>query len=148
MKRDSLRWQIPLLFIAVLVGYFAVFQFIEHRRVVKGPWTVTFTSEPAAPTLVVNQSTLGIRDVRITFAEEHTTTNAPQVLQFSEGRPVPFDVPFGKCVFLDPLFLPGTVAFEMFGHEIQLMPHGLTIDKVERLWHSGETVELRRPAKP
>ena len=75
-------------------------------------------------------------------------TNVTQTLEFSQARAVPFDVPFGKCVFLDPLFLPGTVTFEMFGHEIQLLPRVLTIDKVEHPWRNGETIRLHEPLTP
>jgi hypothetical protein len=46
-------------------------------------------------------------------------------------------VPFGKCVFLDTTFLPGTVVLDLFGHEVQLLPRVLTIDHVEHAWHSG-----------
>ena|SRR5438093_946072 len=148
MKRGGIGRQILWVFIAAVIGYAAVFGFIEHRRVVKGPWRVTFTNESGAPALIVNQPALAIHDVRTLFSGEPAPTNAPQTLAFAEGRPVPFDVPFGQCVFLDAIFLPGTVAFEMFGHEIQLMPHTLTVDKVPRPWRSGETIALNQPEKP
>ncbi len=128
----------------------AVFYWVEHRRVAKGPWVVTFTTESDTPALVVNQHKLGIRDVRITFSGERTTTNTATILEFSQVRPVPFAVPFGQCIFLDPLFLPGTVVLDVFGHEVQLMPRVLTIDKVERPWRTGEEIKLQalpRPAK-
>src|ERR1051326_6731497 len=148
MKRGSIGWQILLVLVAAVIGYALLFRFIEHRRVVKGPWQVTFTVDSGAPALVVNQPVLAIRDVRIRFADEAAPTTAPQTLASAEGRPVPFEVPFGRCVFLDTIFQPGTVAFEMFGHEIQLMPHTLTIDKQARPWHSGETITLTKPEKP
>jgi hypothetical protein len=53
-------------------------------------------------------------------------------------------VPFGQCVFQDAQTLPGTVVFELFGHEIQLLPRVLTIDRVEHPWHSGETITLSK----
>lgn len=143
MKRDHFLWRAILGFALILIGYLAVFKWIEHRRVVKGPWVVTFAAESGVPVLIVNQHKLDIHDVRITFPDERAATNAAQALKFSQARAVPFDVPFGKCVFLDPMFLPGTVALEMFGHEIQLLPRALTIDKAERPWRNGETIELR-----
>src|ERR1051325_5879601 len=146
MKRGGIGRQIILVFTVVLIGYAAIFAFIQHRRVVKGPWAVNFTDESGAPVLIVNQPALGIRDVRIRFPDEQAPINAPQTMEFSQGRPVPFDVPYGKCVFLDAIFLPGTVAFEMFGHEIQLMPRTLTIDKAARPWRIGDRIELRKVA--
>jgi len=44
---------------------------------------------------------------------------------------------------MDTTFQPGTVVFTNFGHEIQLLPRVLTIDKVERPWQSGTTIDLR-----
>jgi hypothetical protein len=57
---------------------------------------------------------------------------------------VPFDVPFGKCVFMDTTFLPGTLAFELFGHEIQLIPRVLTIDKQEQPWRSNVIIPVTK----
>ena len=120
-----------------------VFGWIEHRRVVKGPWVVSFAPGNESPVIFLNQSALGIRDVRIIFREATAQTNSVQVIEFSQARAVPFDVPLGQCVFQDTSFLPGTVTFEMFGHQIQLMPRVLTIDGVERPWRSVERIELR-----
>ena len=143
MKRPRFGLQLLLVFAAVLVGYALVYEWIEHRRVVKGPWVVTCASESGVPVLTVNQSTLSIRNVRILFPGHGALSNATQTLEFSQARPWPYAVPFGRCVFMDTTFLPGTIALEMFGHEIQLPPRVLTIDKVERPWHSGETIELK-----
>ena len=143
MKRSSLGLQVLLVFAAALVGYVVVYGWIEHRRVVKGPWVVTCANESGVPAITVNQSTLGIRDVRIVFSGGRAASNATQTIEFSQARPWPYDVPFGRCVFMDTTFLPGTIALEMFGHEIQLLPRVLTIDKLERPWRSGETIELK-----
>lgn len=145
-KRGHVLRRIIPVFTLVLIGYVAVFYWVEHRRVAKGPWVVTFTTEADRPALVVNQHQLGIRDVRITFSAERTTTNTAQRLEFAQVRPVPFAVPFGRCIFLDPLFLPGTVVLDVFGHEVQLMPRVLTIDKVERPWKNGDNIQL--PSAP
>jgi len=37
---------------------------------------------------------------------------------------------------MDTTFLPGTVAFQLFGHEIELLPRVLIIDHEEHPWHS------------
>ena len=143
MKRGKLLWQLVRVFVVALVVYAVVFGWIEHRRVVKGPWVVSFAPGNESPVIFLNQSALGIRDVRIIFREATAQTNSVQVIEFSQARAVPFDVPLGQCVFQDTTFLPGTVTFEMFGHQIQLMPRVLTIDKAERPWRSGEVIELR-----
>lgn len=143
MKREHFLRNLVLLFLVTLAAYALVFGWIGHRRVAKGPWVVTFTTEAGIPTVIVNQPALDIRDVRIAFPDEPPATNSTAQMEFSQARPVPFVVPFGKCVFLDPLFLPGTVALQLFNHEIQLLPRVLTIDRVERPWQSGERIELR-----
>ncbi len=53
--------------------------------------------------------------------------------------------------FMDTTSLPGTVVLKLFGHEIQLMPRVLTVDKKERPWRSEETLALpgtNRPGRP
>lgn len=131
-----------LALVLALVAYGAGFGYVQHRRVAKGPWEVVFTCERGHPVLSVNQSKLGIADVQLVFSAEASSTNLNQKICFGQARPVPFELPFGKCVFQDTLFLPGTVALEAFGHQIQLMPRVLTIDRVERAWRSGETILL------
>ena len=143
MKPRSLGVQVLLVFVAALLGYVLVYRWIEHRRVFKGPWVVTCTGETNTPNLVINQAALGIRDVRIVFSGSPVTNPAVQTVEFSQARPWPYAVPFGRCVFMDTTFLPGTIALEMFGHEIQLLPRVLTIDSAERPWRSGEVIELK-----
>jgi len=148
MKRPAVAGKLLILSALVLIAYAASYAFIQHRRVAKGPWEVTFTREADAPILVVNQIRLGIANVRFVFADAQASMDVAQTLRFAEARPVPFELPFGKCLFLDPLFLPGTVVFEMFGHEIQLLPRVLTIDRVEHPWHSDATINLTATNQP
>jgi len=143
MKRSRLGHQLLLGFAVALISYASLYGWIEHRRVIKGPWVVTFASASGVPVLLVNQATLGITNLEIVFPGAPAATNAPQIVAFSQARPWPYAVPFGRCVFMDTTFLPGTIAFEIFGHEIQILPRVLTIDKMERPWRSGETIELK-----
>jgi hypothetical protein len=43
---------------------------------------------------------------------------------------------------MDTTFLPGTVTFELFGHEIELLPRVLMIDHEERPWLSNHPITL------
>ena len=45
-----------------------------------------------------------------------------------------FVVPFGECIYQDLMFLPGVVTMNLLGHEIELMPRTLVIDKKEIPW--------------
>jgi hypothetical protein len=148
MKRGNFGISLVLLFVAVLAGYVLVYNWMQHRRVAKGPWVVTFASDTNGASLTLRQTALGVRDIHIVFTNAPIATNFSETLEFATPRGIPFDVPFGECVFFDARFLPGTVVLNTFGHEIQMLPRVLTIDDVERPWTSGETIALRAgPAK-
>ena len=142
MKSAPIWKQIVAVFLCALVGYLAVFYWIEHQRRKEGPWVTTFTAVDGLPAIVVNHPKLQLTNITIAFVDALAPTNLPQTVAFEHGRPAPFDLPFGKCVFIDALYMPGTAVCEIFGHEIQLMPRVLTIDKVERPWRSGEKILL------
>jgi hypothetical protein len=130
-------------FFVALTLYFVTYTAIEHRRNRNGPWEVTFTNDVAgAPALRIDQPRLAITNVLIVFTNAPIATNAATVTAFERPRPVPFDVPYGRCIFMDTTFLPGTIVFEMFGHEVQLIPRVLTIDKQEQPWRVDEEIAL------
>ncbi len=122
--------------------YIAFFSWMEHRRYKNGPWEVTFTGVDNTPALLIHHAKFGLTNITILFQGGTLTSNLPQTVRFQHGQVAPLDLPFGKCVFLDTLFLPGTVACEMFGHQIQFMPRTLTIDHVEHPWTSDEKILL------
>ncbi len=142
MKSDLPVKQMILVFALAAIAYFAIFAFIENRRTRNGPWSVTFASDASGvATVTVNEPNLKISNFRITFpAQSIPITNT--ALLFQPPKPVPFDIPFGKCIFEDTTFQPGTVVLELFGHEIQLMPRVLTIDKKEIPWQSDFVVSI------
>lgn len=147
MNPKSIWKQIALVGVVALIGYIVVFNWVERRRFVKGPWRLTFSQTNDSPMLIINQSTLGVANVALLFSGVAMTTNVNETVAFGQGRAVPFDLPFGKCVFLDPLFLPGSVACEIYGHQIQIMPRVLTIDGIEHPWISAGVISLtNRPA--
>ena len=130
-------------FAIALILYATFYSFIENRRTRQGPWRVGFDVEGGIPSLVVNEPQLGLANVKITFpGEAISTTNS--TLVFLQPRDVPFDVPFGKCVFEDTTFQPGTVVFNLFGHEVQLMPRVLTIDHQEYAWQSDKNFAVNK----
>jgi len=150
MTRDNPAKHFILAFVIALVGYLLVYQFIENRRTRKGPWQVSFTSNSAGtPAMVINQTALNISNVQIQFPggiTNHefliTIYQSPITFLFDQPKPVPYDVPFGKCVFMDTTFQPGTLTFQLFGHEIELLPRTLVLDRQEHRWQSGEIIAL------
>ncbi len=133
-----------LAFVLALVIYVVFYHWIEHRRTRKGPWQVAFTTNSAgAPQVSIAQAALGITNVQLVFpGGQVPATNLPLVLTFAEPKPVPYPLPFGQCVFVDSTFLPGTLTFDMFGHEIELLPRVLVLDRKEHPWKAGETIVL------
>jgi hypothetical protein len=156
MKRDNPAKHFIFAFVIALLGYLLVYHFIENRRTRKGPWQVTFTNNATGtPAIVINQPALGISNVEIQFPSG-TITNAQSPISnlqsqstnhlfFNQPKAVPYDVPFGKCVFMDTTFQPGTVTFQLFNHEIELLPRTLVLDRQEHAWQAGEIIALTAP---
>ena len=143
-KRDRLRKHLAIAFAAALVLYLAVFSWIEHRRTRMGPWRVTFVKEStSAPLIRIDQPALQITNVQIEFSTVTNAASTNMTVNFVAGQVVPFPVPFGECVFMDPLFLPGTVTLNLFEHQVQMLPRTLSIDDIEYAWEPGRRIEVR-----
>jgi hypothetical protein len=130
-------------FILTLIAYAVCFHLIEHRRTENGPWRVTFASAggDSAPCLIIDEPGLNIAGLKITFPG-HTAPATNAVIIFNHPQEVPFPLPFGDCVFMDALTLPGTVVVAAFGHEVQMLPRVLTVDKKEFPWQSNTNLEV------
>src|SRR5579859_3315220 len=100
MRSDGPLKHFLLAFLLALICYAFFYRNIESRRTRKGPWDVTFTNDAAGnPTLVINQHRLAITNSQVVFTNQHLAgAFTPATLVFSQPRPVPYDVPFGKCV--------------------------------------------------
>jgi len=133
-----------LAFLLAVICYVFFYHAIEARRIRKGPWEITFTNDVSGdPALIINQPKLAITNAQISFPSEQVRGKfSPATLAFSQARPVPYEVPFGTCVFMDTTFLPGTVTIRLYGHEIELLPRVLVIDQQEHPWISDSTITL------
>jgi hypothetical protein len=143
MKSDGPMKHFILAFLLALICYAFFYNKIENRRTRKGPWEITFTNDVTGnPMLVINQPRLAITNAQVTFTNQHLAQFSPATLVFREPKPVPYPVPFGQCVFMDTTFLPGTIALEIFNHEVELRPRDLVIDRQEHPWLSESTITL------
>lgn len=125
-----------LLAIVVYVCFFSCDTHLRHR---KGAWRVEFGSNAGEPMITINEPNLGIMNVRVVFIGEKTT-NSAQTVEFNvPGK----EIPFGRIKFEDLTYLPGSVVFDLFGHQVQLMPHTLTVNKRELPWKNGEAIQVR-----
>jgi hypothetical protein len=143
---ESLVKNLGIAFIIAIVFYIVAFTWIEHRRSARGPWHVVFLTDfSGQPSILISQKQLGIANVKLVFSEK--------TLPFKNTvRALYFDAPgykpaFGEVVFIDLLSQPGTVVFNFWGHEVQLMPRVLTIDKKEQKWESGKVIVVQGPGK-
>ena len=139
---------IVLAFVAVVALYFGTFKGIEHLRHRKGAWQVIFSRDPAGnPALTIAQPWLKL-DAALLVVHGERATNIPSVVTFDR---VEQPVPFGRVIYEDLTFLPGVVTFDLFGHEVELLPRVLIVDKRQVPWRNGMTVDLwptNKPATP
>ena len=140
MQSDRLPKHLLIGFVLAVVGY-SVFFFIDQRvRARKGPWEVTFTTNAQGhATILVNQKSLNIRDLSIAF-EGESPTGELQVVRFDKPKK---RLPFGATKFEDLTYLPGSVAFDFFGHEVELLPRTLYLNKKEVPWQSSQAHVLQ-----
>lgn len=141
MKSERLPKILLTGFGSALALYIVAFAWMQSCRTSKGPWQVVFlTDNSGTPGLLVTQPKLKISE-RIMFSSEH-------LLQSNLVRSVVFDdpnktnAPFGQIIFQDLTFLPGTVTLNLFGHEVELLPRVLTIDKQEHPWKKDEVISV------
>jgi hypothetical protein len=131
-----------MLAVAIYVGVFTVDQHLRSRR---GPWEVTFTATPTGePMLIINQPALGVRDVRIEVEGEKVEHSTDSIRFDAPER----RVPYGRVKYEDLTYLPGVVTLELFGHEIELLPRVLYVNRKARSWVSGTNVTLRVADRP
>ena len=136
---------IVVTFVVVVILYFAFFWGIERFRKHRGPWVVEFGANPEGEaTLTVSQVARGLSEVRLVVHGERVT-NAPGSVRFDR---VQQPVPFGRVIYEDLTFLPGVVTFDLFGHEVELLPRVLVVNKQQVPWQRGATIDLWPTNKP
>ncbi|MGZ8938231.1 MAG: hypothetical protein ACXW32_03365 [Limisphaerales bacterium] len=143
---DKLPRHLAIAFGLAIVIYAAFFTCDQGLRKRKGGWDVTFGTNIAGhASIAVNHAGLGITNVQIFFESEFVTnTNPAGRVIFNKPQQL---VPFGKVKFEDLTYLPGSVAFDFFGHEVELLPRTLYLNKKEHPWESGAVFELNPSEK-
>lgn len=146
MKSDRLSKILIIAFLGALALYIISFSYIQNRRASNGPWQVVFlTDYEARPGLIVKNSKLEISQKIVFSNEKLGQTNLVRPFVFDD--PIKTNIPFGEIIFQDLTFLPGTVTLNLFGHEVELLPRVLTIDKQEHIWKTGEVIPVSGPGK-
>jgi hypothetical protein len=141
MRSDGVIKHFAFAFAIAVALYILSFGWIQHRRVFKGPWEITFVTDAAGqPSLAISEPSLKISQIIAFPGQKIAPTNLARAQRFDEAVT---NLPFGEMIFQDPTFLPGTVTMRLFGHEIELLPRVLIIDKKEIPWRAAQTVEVR-----
>jgi hypothetical protein len=138
---DRLPRHLAIAFGLAIVVYAAFFTCDQGLRKRKGGWEVLFGTNAAGyAAITVNHAALAVTNVQIVFhGESSTNANAAGRVLFDKPQQ---PVPFGKVKFEDLTYLPGSVAFDFFGHEVELLPRTLYLNKKEHAWKSGAVFEL------
>lgn len=144
-KKDRLPKHLAIGFGMAVAIYGLFFGLDQWWRVRKGAWEVNFQTNGMGHAMIaVNQPRLGITNVQIVFVGEVPTNSAAGTVAFTKPQQA---VPFGKVKFEDLTYLPGSVAFDFFGHEVELLPRTLYMNKKEHAWSSGSVHELKAEEK-
>ena len=151
MKSGVTPRSVVIWFFVVAGLYLALFygtEYLNHRR---GAWEVQFMSdEMGNGSIVIDEPKLKISSVEIIFTSEKVSpTNLSQKVVFE--RPfttLPAPMPIGEVIYEDLRSLPGVVTFNFFGHEIELLPRVLIVNKKEIPWKSEMVLELSPAEKP
>lgn len=142
MKQDNFLRHAAIAFVITLIGYVLFYQVDRWLRLRHGPWQVTFAmASNGTPEITVMEPKLGITGTRLEFPGETVPSlAAPQTMVFDS--PLKTNLPFGRSLFLDTTYLPGTVTMNLFGHEIELLPRTLVVNRREVPWSSIQTLAL------
>lgn len=146
MNSEGVGKQVVAVFVVTLIIYVVGFSWLEHRRVVKGPWNVAFATDDAGhPSLNISHTYLGISNVTVRISDKTVTNRlASTVVSFATVTNTPA---FGEMPYFDATFLPGALTFNLLGHEIELLPRTLKLDLQEQPWINGTNYTLSGQGK-
>lgn len=142
MKSPGVTWKsIVFTFVLAVVFYALAWTWMKSRQTGKGPWQVTFTTNSVGvPQMIIAQPALGISNVVVRFeGEQLTPTNGTGSVAFNKPR---METPFGRVVYDDLMFQPGSVAVDVFGHVVEMIPRNLGLNGKTNHWQSGSEYSL------
>ena len=131
---------------AALAFYFIAYSWLTRKQTAQGAWQVLFTNDVAGvPELVIQQTNRGISNLHVRFVDEKLSPT--QKTGMVEFRNPQMPAPFGVVIYDDLMFLPGTVTLDCFGHEVELLPRTLVLNRKPVAWASNTTNELKAAMK-
>ena len=139
------EWQIFVIpAVLAVMGYLFFYSCDARLRTGKGPWEVTFSrGNDGTPLLRIDQPALRISNVVVRFPGESVTDSnvvLPATVRFDAPERA---VPFGTLAFHDLMYQPGTLVLHCFGHEVQMIPSKLYLNRQGHPWEPGQTFDLQ-----
>ena len=135
------KFALLYLFLGTLISYILLWKGMEHLRLHNGPWVVNFrTDTNSTARLTINNHKKGITNAVISIANipvQNTIVNKD--VSFTN---VNEELPFGKFIYHDLMFLPGVVTFSAFGNEIELMKRALIVNRKEIPWSPAPDLKI------
>lgn len=138
---------IAITFVVAVIFYFVAYHWLSNKQTARGPWHVSFSRDPkGVPEIIIAQPALNIANVRVRFVGEtlSATQRASGVVDFSKPK---MALPFGEVIYDDLMFLPGTVVLDCFGHEIEMLPRTLALNRRTVGWTNNSTHDLTADMK-
>ncbi len=142
MKSPAATWKsIALTFVGAVIFYALAWSWLNKRQTGKGPWKANFsTNSTGVPQMIIAQPSLGISNVTLRFEGEILpATNRTGLVAFSNPRT---PTPFGRVIYDDLMFQPGSVAVDCFGHVVEMIPSALILNSVSNGWRNDSIYSL------
>jgi hypothetical protein len=142
MKSPGVTWKsIVFTFVLAVVFYALAWTWMNRRQTGRGPWQMDFgTNAAGTPEIVIGQPALGVSNVTVRFeGEQLAPTNGTGTVAFLRPR---MRTPFGRVVYDDLMFQPGSVAVDAFGHVVEMVPRTLVLNGRTNAWRNGAIYTL------
>lgn len=132
-------------FIFCLFAYVTIYGGCEIYRRQQGPWELTFRGGTnGTPVLSINHRKMGLTNILVSFPGEASKISEELRVY---TLPITNSTPFGPTIFQDGTILPGTITLDCFGHELELLPRTLIVNRHEVPWVSGTNIVLKPAEK-
>lgn len=142
MKPPAVNWKsITLTFVLSVFFYFLAYGWISRWQTGRGPWQVEFTTnQVGVAQIIITQPALGFSNITVRFeGETLAPTNHTGLVLFSKPRQ---PTPFGELIYDDLMQQPGVITLDLFGHEVELLPKYLILNRQPVNWTNGAVITL------
>ena len=129
---------------AVLFLLFVVF---SQFRFYSNAWAVTFEVSEGQTSLDIASGKFKGHRLQILFPHPATVQSIPPQTVVFWRKEAAAQIPFGKVEFVSPRPSPGRVTLLVLGHEIDLRPQAVYLDRMEYKLDSNRIIRLL-PAPP